>query len=343
MSLPMLAFAESVYRRHLEKRRARFLKTPSRLPVPVVSVGNLTLGGTGKTPAVGFLARALFPQKIGIVARGYRGSARGVAVVSDGETIKLSTRECGDEPLLHARALPGAVVVVGRDRVQAAQFAIELGAEILVCDDAFSYWSLGRDFDLVLLDARRPFDNNHLLPRGRLREEAASLARADCLLLSRCDRASADELAATQNALAPFGLPIFRSTHAPQHLRDITTNEIQTLEILRDAPIGALSGLADNAAFAAMLENRGAKVLSHTAARDHHAWRESEVEQILRQMKSRGARFAVTTAKDAVKLPAREWPLPFLVLDIELQIENEGAFLGLVKHKLSTVEFAPAL
>ncbi|HEX8552323.1 MAG TPA: tetraacyldisaccharide 4'-kinase [Abditibacteriaceae bacterium] len=336
----MLALAEALYAHHLEQRRLRFSASPVRLPVPVVSVGNLSVGGTGKTPTVLLVAREFSERKIGIIARGYRGSARGVAVVSDGKTILLKARECGDEPLLHAQTLLDAIVVVGKDRVAAAQRAIELGAELLILDDAFSYWSLGRDVNLVLLDARAPFDNGHLLPRGRLREEPATLARADAIILTRSDRATEAQLAATETEVAKHsGARVFRATHAPQHLRETETGARVELEKLRGAKIGALSGLADNTAFARTLEEQGGNVVAHIARRDHHAWGEGEIEAALRLCKTNGASFAVTTAKDAVKFPTRVWPLPLYVLEIELRVENAAQFFDVIKEKLSQLDF----
>jgi tetraacyldisaccharide 4'-kinase len=333
----MLALAEAIYRRHLQRRRAQFSAAPVRLDVPVVSVGNLTLGGTGKTPAVQWLARALQNDfKVGIVARGYRGAAQGVAVVSDGQRILLDAHMAGDEPLLHARALPEAIVVIGRDRVAAARKAVELGAQWLLLDDAFSYWSLARNFDLVLLDARRPFDNGHLLPRGRLREEPRQLARAGAILLTRCDAASPEELAATeQQVRAISNAPVFRSRHAPQELR--TANGTMPLEELRGARIGVLSALADNGAFGRSLEKLGATIVGRCARRDHHAWREREVKATLHRFAHAGATYAITTAKDAVKLPQRDWPIPLLVLEIALRIEEENALLQLIRAANSTV------
>lgn len=338
----MLALAEAVYRYHLRRRRARFSAAPLQLGVPVISVGNLSLGGTGKTPAVQWLARSLEADlvggKIGIVARGYRGSARDVAVVSDGQHVLLDAAVAGDEPVLHAKALPAAVVTIGRDRVAAARRAIESGARLLILDDAFSYWSIARDFDLVLLDARRPFDNGHLLPRGRLREETAQLKRADAIVLTRADLASEMELAtAEEGARAQAGGPIFQANHAPNALRPCCGGEAEPLELLRGARIGALSGLADNDAFERSLELMGATVVARCARRDHHAWKPGEVQAALGSFASAGAAFAVTTGKDAVKLGAGCWPLPLYVLDIALKVRDGEQLLQSIRRALKMV------
>ncbi|HEX8835164.1 MAG TPA: tetraacyldisaccharide 4'-kinase, partial [Abditibacteriaceae bacterium] len=256
----MLRLAEQVYLRLLKRRQQKFGATPPTKieGCRVVSVGNLTVGGTGKTPTVQWLAREMQNRgaRVAVVARGYRGrkSDEG-AVVSDGQNLLLNARDAGDEPLLHTRALPGVAVVIGRDRVKAAQRAAnECGANSVVLDDAFGYYSLARDFDLVLMDARRPFDNGHLLPRGRLREPASALGRADAVLLTRCNMASAAQREDAQTEIARWTkAPVFQSSHAPVSLRDEATGETQLLDVLQGAKIGALSALADNAAFAQTL------------------------------------------------------------------------------------------
>ena len=219
--LSVLAPLSQLYGGAVARRRRRFLEKPvvQLENCAVISVGNITVGGTGKTPAVQYIARLL--QKSGVhvavVARGYGGTlAKRGAIVSDGKRILHAAREVGDEPLLHARALPGVPVVVGIDRVRAAQLALEKFApEVIVLDDAFQFYSLHRDLDIVLLDARRPLGNGHLLPRGTLREEAAALHRADILLLTRADRATPQQLAATQETLRAFSdAPICEAEHA---------------------------------------------------------------------------------------------------------------------------------
>jgi len=330
----MLHFAEAIYARNLEKRKRRFLRAAQRIEdCAVVSVGNISLGGTGKTPAVQFIVRTLQSRgaRVAVVARGYRGklSDRG-AVVSNGEKILLDARDCGDEPLLHARALPGVIVVIGRDRIAAAKRAVEIGADVVVLDDAFSYWSLARDFDVVLLDARRPFDNGHLLPRGRLRESPQELKRADAILLTRCDLADENQLMQSRESIARLsGAPLWETRHAPVSL--ICKNgKTTSLEDLRGARLGAVSALADNANFAASLRVLGAEVVAHAARRDHHFWSAAELQRAVAQAKANGANCVVTTEKDIVKFPACEFDLPIFALRIQLQFlagEDEFDFL----------------
>jgi tetraacyldisaccharide 4'-kinase len=321
---------EAIYRFFLERRRAKFESRAVQVEgCFVVSVGNLTSGGTGKTPMVQHLARGLQHRgaRVAVVARGWGGtlSAKG-AVVSDGETLFCDARQAGDEAVLHARSLPGVGVVIGRDRVAATQRAVrELGCDAVVLDDSFQFWSLQRDLDLVLLDARRPFGNGHLLPRGRLREPVEALNRADAVVLTRRDLASPEQLA--RNRVLVSGqttAPLYVSNHVPTGLRDEANGKIFGLERLRDSSAGVLSAIADNKGFSASLHQLGARILATSAHFDHHHWRENEVRQFALQAHAKGALALITTEKDAVKLSAA-WcaPLPLWSLVIEVEVEED--------------------
>ena len=324
---------EAIYRFFLERRRAKFASRAVRVEgCFVVSVGNITSGGTGKTPMVQHLVRGLQSRgaRVAVVARGWGGtlSATG-AVVSDGQTIFCDTRQAGDEAILHARSLPGVCVVIGRDRVAATQRAVdELGCDAVVLDDGFQFWSLQRDLDIVLLDARRPFGNGHLLPRGRLREPVEALNRADILVLTRCDLASSEQLARNRVLVSEqTTAPVYLSNHVPLGLRNESNGEVSGLERLRDLPIGVLSAIADNEGFAASLGHLGANIVATSAHFDHYHWRENEVRQFALQAQKKEAQALVTTEKDAVKLSA-DWcaPLPLWSLTIEMKVEKDKLF-----------------
>jgi tetraacyldisaccharide 4'-kinase len=306
--------------------------------VPIISVGNITWGGTGKTPCVQWLARELqmMGQRVAIVARGYGGrlSTEG-AIVSNGEKILLTARDAGDEPFLHARSLPGVPVVIGVDRVCAARRAMEeCGATIVVLDDGFQFYSLRRILDIVLLDARRPFNNGHLMPAGRLREPPESLQRAGAIILTRCAMATAEEIEATRASIKEFSrAPVFQSNHLPTGARNEYNGEIKPLKTLKNRRVAALSALAHNEQFANSLEKCGAHVVAHERRRDHHAWREKEVRSFSMKAKSLGAELLLTTEKDAVKIDAA-WsePLPLYSLVIQLDFGDEAAdFTELLK------------
>lgn len=333
----LFSLAEAIYSRILERRRRKFAaQPPQRVEgCRVVSVGNITVGGTGKTPMVQYLARELQRRgaKVAVVARGYRGSlSQQGAVVSDGSQILLTAKEAGDEPLLHARALPGIAVLIGRDRVAAARRAVtEFGADVLVLDDGFQFWSLARDFDIVLLDARRPFDNGYMLPKGRLREKPAALDRAQAVVLTRSDMATAEQRAITRTNVGKLTqAPDWEARHAPVALTDLN-GAVTQLDLLENAPIGVFSALADNEAFARSLNGLGAKVLGTAFRSDHHYWRDEEILKFAETAKRAGAGFLVTTEKDIVKLAQRDFGLPIYSLRIEMSfLAGEETFLQLL-------------
>jgi len=188
-----------------------------KLPCKVISVGNLTVGGTGKTPMTIHLARRLSCQgyKTAVISRGYGGrSEKSAAIVSDGQQILLQSDEAGDEPFMIARNLKHIPVIVGQNRVKAGWLAIEKFApDVIVLDDAFQHLKLVRDIDLVLLDYRRPYGNNHLLPRGTLREPISALARADAFILTRCDAVPGEDQAALKKIIG--NRPVFKTVHIP--------------------------------------------------------------------------------------------------------------------------------
>lgn len=340
-----LNVGETVYRQASARQRWKYSREIERIEgCKIISVGNLTVGGTGKTPAVQWIARVLQAEgaRVAVVARGYGGAkSREGAVVSNGEKILLGAQDAGDEPMLHARALPGVPVLIGRDRVAACRAARQkFGAQVIVLDDGFQFYSLFRDFDLLLLDARRPFDNGHLLPRGRLREAPAESRRAHAILLTRSSLASQTQLDSARAAIQKLtDAPVFEAQHAPLCLRDEATGARHTLEGLHDAPIGALSAIADNQAFAQTLRFCGARVVSQKMARDHHRWRQAEVQEAARRARRAGAARLVTTEKDAVKLQA-QWteglPLASLLIEMRLEAAQDAALRALI---LSQIEW----
>ncbi len=320
-------------------------------PCPIISVGNLTTGGTGKTPAVQWLARALQKEgwKVGVAARGYGGvlSQQG-ALVIDGKT---TAREAGDEAVLHARNLENAIVAIAKNRHQAVEICIENGAQIVILDDGFQFWSLPRAFDLVLLDAKSPFGNGHLLPRGRLREEKAALSRADAILLTRISRATPDELQQARAAIeACSDAQIWLSNHVPRELRDEKTGAAEALGFLKRRDIKAFAGLADNAQFYEALHDLGAGRITRLRQErgDHHVWKKADFAWFAdapainaHQNEIFAAQPTITTEKDAVKLDPNWFEGPLFSLGIELEIEAHNALLALIRSKIGAAPSAP--
>lgn len=286
----------------------------ARTDVPVISVGNLTTGGTGKTPMVVHLCEELLSRGLlpGVLARGY-GRAPGA--------------ELNDEGQLLARRLPRVPQVQDPDRVAGAERLLERGVDVIVLDDGFQHRRLGRDLDLVLIDATRPFGLPAaegeavaaLLPRGLLREPPSALARADALVLTRVDGLGAGELADLEARLLDLapGKPLLRTRHAPRALRGLDGGGERPLSSLRGAPVRPLCAIGHPRAFLDTLASLGARLVDPVILPDHHLYTPADLAGLEH---GPGAPLVVTTAKDAVKLAPLAPALPMLVLEIELEL-----------------------
>ncbi len=316
--------------------RQGFFKT-RRLPCKVVSIGNLTVGGTGKTPMAIYVAGLLkrLGYRVVLVSRGYRGSAeKSGGIVSDGHSILMGPDEAGDEPLMIAMELPEVPVVVGQNRFEAGRRALErFKPDAIVLDDAFQHLKLARDLDLVLLDGRRPLGNGQVLPRGPLREPAAALSRADALILTRSQPVSKapDE---RFERLAP-GRPLFRSFHISHVRQQVAADgpaSLQDLRRLTDADRGALkkkglyafSGIGHNDNFKRTLSEQGFMLQGFAGFPDHYRFTDSDLERIQAAASAAGCEILATTAKDFVRLSGRvRWPGILLIFSIETSFGDE--------------------
>lgn len=290
-------------------------RRPRRAPVRVVCVGNLTAGGTGKTPVVAWLARATLEagKHPAIVLRGYRKGAH------DGAE--------SDEAQLYARLVPSVPVLVDADRVRAAHAAAALGADLVLLDDGFQHRRLHRDVDVVLLDARDPFGGGAVLPRGFLREPPSGLARADVVVLTRSDRAGADALAETERrvrVLAPQAA-IVREVHVPTDLVGLDGSRIADVAALRGARVVAVSGIGDPTTLAETVTRCGATVVRTFDYGDHHEFTTAELAALARECAADGVRWCVTTQKDAMRIGVVPADLPLVVLRIEARFDGEAA------------------
>lgn len=307
------ALRVSLYRRGIFSR--------VRLNGPVISVGNLSVGGTGKTPVVARIAEMLRGEglPVAILSRGYRGSFRGEAlIVSDGATVLAEASVAGDEPVMLARALPGVVVAVGarRDRVGAA-VEHRFGPRVHLLDDGFQHLRLARDLDLVCVDTMDA--GGRPIPAGRLREFPSAIDRADAVLLTQADAATADALRVLE---ARFGADkTFRFTRR-------ILGYFGPDGAPRTPPARAflLAGIARPERLEADVSARGAVVVGRRFFRDHHAFSASDVAAVTAAARAAGAGAIVTTAKDAVRLPATVTDPPILVLRIAAEIGDERRF-----------------
>ncbi len=299
------------------------------VPCRVVSIGNITVGGTGKTPVVIMTARLLRKAgySVAVVSRGYCAGKAGARVVSDRNSVLLTPAEAGDEPHLVAASLPGVPVVAGVHRLDAARLAWDrFRPDIILLDDAFQHLALRRDADIVTLDVARPFGNGCLLPRGTLREHPRSLGRARAALFTRFGGdAPSVGLERLVHRFHP-GLPVFYSRHVPAGVRPIFSETKAPTGSLRGRRVAAVCNIANPASFHALLGELGAEIVWKGVFPDHYRYRPGEPENIGRTARKHGADAVVLTAKDERDLPegADFDGLEALVLDIEAVMAGDA-------------------
>ncbi|OPX20935.1 MAG: tetraacyldisaccharide 4'-kinase [Desulfobacca sp. 4484_104] len=294
-----------------------------RLPGRVISIGNLTVGGTGKTPLVAYLARRFQDQgrRVAILSRGYGSQARGVLVVSDGQQRYCQPIRCGDEPYWLAGQLPGIPVLTGTDRYTAGLLAAErFHPDLMLLDDGFQHCQLHRDLDLVLLDAACPLGNGQLLPRGPLREPLSTLRRSLVLVLTRYQEAQHLEQYQSLQAAFPEQTILRASLH-PSRVLSPCSGEIASAESLRGQRLLAFAGLAHPWRFAADLQELGAKVVEFHPFPDHYAYDITDLVRLAGRSRQLEAQGLITTEKDWARLGER-WELepPLLVLGLEVEL-----------------------
>jgi tetraacyldisaccharide 4'-kinase len=320
----LLRLAASLYALVLRLRAAgyRIGIIPSyRMPVPVISVGNVTLGGTGKTPMVAWLARYFIERgrKVAVISRGYGGSAEGtVRIVSDGRTIFLSPEEAGDEPVLLARKIPGLMVVIGSDRRKAAELALaELKPDLFILDDGFQHLRLRRDLNILLLDAGNPFSNGKTLPAGFLREAPGAAKRADLVVYTRTKKGE------RLPDLVP-GKPFCTTSHRLAELAPLAGGEPRGFDSIQPKDtVMAFSGIADPASFFDAVEAEGVKLRTTLAFPDHTPYGEEELKAILRLRDASRSNILLTTEKDGVKLlPVADKVGHCFAVTLELEFED---------------------
>ena len=310
----------------------------------VVVVGNLTVGGTGKTPVVEMFAKALRDRgrKVAILSRGYKSKAPPLwqkwwfwlnhttepppRIVSDGQQVLLDSEVAGDEPFMLARNLPGVVVLVDKNRVKAGAFAIKrFGCDTLVLDDGFQYLPLKGRLNLLLVDKTNPFGNGHLLPRGILREPVKHLKRASYVFLTKSKGVRDEELEAMIQKFNPTA-EIIECAHKPQYLQRIDSAERLPLTALAGRKIGALSGIAAPESFEAFLRETGAKLVYTHRFLDHYRFTHDDLGEVFSEAEDAGVEIMVTTEKDAVRIAASEkFPMPCYFLRLEIEILRGAA------------------
>ena len=333
-----LVFYGAVFSR--EKLYKNRLLRDHPLGCRVIVVGNLTVGGTGKTPVVEKLARLFRQQgrKVAILSRGYKSKAEPwwkkawhwlvhadpcpPKVVSDGIHCRLSYEKAGDEPLLLAKNLPGVCVVVDKDRVKAGQYAIEkFGSDLLLLDDGFQYFRLKGASYILLIDATNPFGNGHVLPRGILREPMSRLKRAHFIVFTKSDRVSSEMLKSLEQRVRRYNecAPTFFCRHVPKYLQVVNGIERLELTSLNGCRVAVLSGIASPQSFEQSLEDNGARLVYAKHFPDHHGYSSEDLRSFFAEARCAGAASVITTEKDAVRISEVMSELPFYFLRMEIE------------------------
>jgi len=329
----MLWALSKVYGLVVRARMACFrlgLLQTRRAGLPVISIGNITVGGTGKTPMTMMAARTLREagHRVCIVSRGYGRRTRGVALVSDGRTVETDAGAFGDEPVMMAARLAGVAVAVSSRRYEGAEFAREkLDAEIVLLDDGYQHVALARDLNILLIDARERFGNGRLLPRGILREPAREIKRADIIILTKVDAPSMTADFEKQLAGLNHEAEIFHASYHPSGLNDIISGEPVAAEAGRG--VVAFSGIASPRSFETLIEEAGMILLRHVRFPDHHRYSAEDVRFLSGLAKEEA--LLVTTEKDAVKVAACDWrDVRVVSLGLEIQLRERARLIGLL-------------
>lgn len=301
------------------------------LPGFVISIGNLTVGGTGKTPAVAMLARWALGSghRPAILSRGYGGKYnKKVLEVSDGKSIKAGPMDTGDEPYLLAKRLSRVPIIISKNRYLAGLFAHEkYGCNFFILDDGFQHMALKRDLDIVLIDAENPFGNGHLLPWGPLREPVSQLARADAFIVTRVSRHGSG--AADFIAKEFSSTPVFYSDHRPSEIVFPHLNRAHNPRFINGKPVLAFAGIARPELFKDTLAGLGANVVYFRAFKDHYPFRREDIQALIQIKKRVGAQYILTTEKDWVRIASLEMTFPeiaYLGIEFVFLPEQDGFF-----------------
>ena len=315
------------------------------LPCNVVSVGNITLGGTGKTPMVCFLAEMLQGKgvRVAILSRGYKGLFQGAfGMVSDGRKILMGPKQAGDEPYLLARKLAGVPVIIGKERRLSGQWAIDqFQTEVLILDDAYQHLALKRDLDLVLIDSLYPFGNGYLIPRGVLREPLDSLKRADAIILTKVGYSGSIENLRKIHSELPEKIPIFQANYAPWEILVFPGSKTLELEVLKGKSVLAFAGLAMPESFRQTLLRLGAHILAMEIFQDHHWYTPGDYKNLLAKAHRLGVDALMTTEKDLVRIQGfSPGSLPLWAIAIKhiFQPQDQESFQQFIFSRLGLLE-----
>ncbi|MBM7622930.1 tetraacyldisaccharide 4'-kinase [Sporohalobacter salinus] len=323
------------------------VKDSTKLDCTVISIGNITAGGTGKTPVAQFLARKFKERgrKPAILNRGYKAEFDGeIGVVSDGRRIKMDSSEAGDEAYMLAKSLPDVPVIIGSERAVTGKYAYQkFDSDMVILDDGFQHWGLERNLDIVVVDATNPFDNGYLMPRGTLREPLSNLARADVFFLTKVNQISKSQLKGIKSKLTEYNSTalVFETIHSPTYLRSLEDKKRDGSNLdLTGQQVMSLSGIGNPESFEETLSSLGAEVVNKVRFEDHHRYQTEEILDIFSCAAEEGIDLIITTEKDVVSMPPEvensilKQDIELKVLGIELEVLTEDFELESLLLKL---------
>lgn len=320
----LLQTASILYEIGLKRDQRRLLKERARLSVPVISIGNIVTGGTGKTPMAVWLSRFLLENGFRpvVLSRGYGRKSREPALVPEAGDLSELSRSYGDEPVLMAERLPAVPVWVGPERLASGRSALKNGGvDIFILDDGFQHLSLNRDLEIVLLDCRHPFGNGFLLPRGPLREPVSSLHRADALVLTHADSVhKTTELKSNLRKFFPEK-PVFACRHRLSGFRMETGGRVLPPDLVRGLKAVAFAGIARPEDFFQSLEEAGIVICASRCFADHYRYSGTDVLRIVEIASRSKAEMIVTTAKDFVRVPC--WRETMMIAEMDLDFGSD--------------------
>jgi len=345
-----LSAASAAYRVALAARSAAYrigLLSTRALPVPVISVGNVTVGGSGKTPLAEVVALALreMGARPAVISRGYGRRSRGVRIVADAAGVMLGPREGGDEPVLLAERLPGVPVVVGESRYEAGAVALgSCGAGALVLDDGFQHRTLAKDLEIVVISGRLPWGNGRLFPRGSLREPLSALKRAGVVVVTNPPTAAVTSDVAHVLRLKGSRATVLSGAYHPTSLRHGDRGQADAASTLTGRRVLALAGLAAPGGFVGTAEDLGAEVAGVVEFPDHYWYTAGDLARVAARAREAGAEAVLTTEKDWIRIrdiPGGDGPrgdVPYWVLSVRLDMgADRGALVQALGETLKRV------
>jgi tetraacyldisaccharide 4'-kinase len=332
-----MGIPEYLYYIGLSAKKAWSLSRQRKLPCRVISVGNITVGGTGKTPAV--IALATEAKRRGfspvILTRGYKGTAKDPCFVSLGDGPVLDSEQAGDEPALMAERLKGVPVVKGANRYEAGLFALKnlrsaASADsqyLFILDDGFQHWKLYRDKNILLIDSLNPFGNGSLLPRGKLREPLEAMQRADIIVLTKCKETNISEpnkIEAVVSEVKKYNskAPAFLSGHSMSGLQMQDGRSISP-DRIRDRKVFSFCALGNPESFKNSILETGAMITGFRTFRDHYRYSSNDISKIRTEADDSGADWIVTTEKDMMKLRGLDLPEKLIIISIEFSADKD--------------------